>query len=80
MLRTQIISNFLLKTSYLNNGLQVTIQANQKVVNLLDVTFDLNAGLYKPFMKDNDQPLYVNSKSNNIGQSPLLNECEEQCG
>ena len=46
------------------NGLQITIEANHKIVNFLDVTFDLNTGLYKPFMKENDHPLYVNSNSN----------------
>ena len=25
---------------------------------------DLNSGLYKPYMKDNDMPVYVSSKSN----------------
>ena len=33
-------------------------------MNFLDVTFDLNTGIYKPFIKENDSPLYVNMKSN----------------
>ena len=47
-----------------DNGLSITIQANLKVVNFLDVTLDLNTGLYKPFMKPNDIPVYVDMKSN----------------
>ena len=46
------------------NNLSITIQANQKVVEFLDVTLDLNTGLYKPFMKPNDTPVYVNKSSN----------------
>ena len=45
-------------------GLAVTIEANAKIVNFLDVTFDLNTGIYKPYMKDNDTPVYVNCSSN----------------
>ena len=37
---------------------------NSKVVNFLDVTMDLNTGLFKPFMKPNDTPIYINRKSN----------------
>jgi hypothetical protein len=33
-------------------------------VNFLDITLDLNTGLFKPYMKDNDAPLYVNNRSN----------------
>ena len=33
--------------------LSITIEANKKVVNFLDVTLDLNTGLYKPYMKPN---------------------------
>ena len=36
------------------NGLQITTEANAKVVNFLDVTLDLRAGTYKPYMKEND--------------------------
>mgnify|MGYP007114513607 CR=1 FL=1 len=47
-----------------NLGLAVTIEANAKVVNFLDITLDLNTGIYKPYMKDNDMPVYVNNRSN----------------
>merc|ERR1711873_160545 len=49
---------------FAKNGLRVTIEANLKVVNFLDVTFDLNNDVYKPYMKDNYSPVYVNKQSN----------------
>ena len=42
----------------------ITINANLKIVDFLDVTFDLNTGIYKPYCKPNDKPLYVNKQSN----------------
>jgi hypothetical protein len=45
-------------------GLAITIEANSKSVNFLDINLDLRTGLYKPYMKENDKPVYVNSRSN----------------
>ena len=45
-------------------GLSITVEANKKEVNFLDVTLDLRTGLYKPFIKPNDIPLYVHKLSN----------------
>ena len=45
-------------------GLSITIEANHKVVNFLDVNLDLNTGIYKPYMKPNDSPVYVDKNSN----------------
>ena len=47
-----------------SNGLKITIEANKKVVNFLDVTFDLSSGSYKPYMKPNNKLLYVHGLSN----------------
>ena len=47
-----------------NYDLKITIDVNHKIVNFLDVTFDLESGLFKPFMKPNDIPVYVHKKSN----------------
>ena len=47
-----------------NNNLKITIEANKKVINFLDVTLDLNKGTYKPFIKPNNTPLYVHRESN----------------
>lgn len=45
-------------------GLNITIEANKKIVDFLDVTFNLNTGSYKPFMKPGNTPLYVHASSN----------------
>lgn len=47
-----------------NNGLNITIQTNLKIVNYLDFAFNLNNGRYCPYRKPNNQPLYINAKSN----------------
>ena len=44
------------------NGLKITIEANKKIVNFLDVTLNLNKGSYKPYAKPNNTPLYVHSE------------------
>lgn len=46
------------------NGLKITIEANKKTTNFLDVTLDLASGSYKPFMKPNNKILYVHRQSN----------------
>ena len=45
-------------------GLKIDIWVNKKVVNFLDITLDLNTGLYIPYMKENNTILYINTKSN----------------
>ena len=47
-----------------DQNLKVTIEANKKVVNYLDITLDLNSNIFKPYKKPNDTPVYVNIKSN----------------
>jgi len=47
-----------------SNGLKITIEANKKTINFLDVTLDLTSGSYKPFMKPNNKILYVHRQSN----------------
>ena len=46
-----------------------------KVVNYLDVTFDLNDGTYKPYTKPNNEIKYIHKNSNHppsvIQQIPL---------
>lgn len=45
-------------------NLKITIDANLKVTNFLDVTFSLETGKHSPYRKPNDQPLYVHASSN----------------
>ena len=43
---------------------KITIQTNLKIVNYLDVTFNLTDGSYYPYRKPNNLPQYINIKSN----------------
>ena len=45
-------------------GLDITINVNLKIVNFLDVTFDLKNCTYKPYHKPNESPMYININSN----------------
>ena len=45
-------------------GLKITIEANLKIVNFLDVTLNLQNGTYQPFHKPNETPMYINVNSN----------------
>ena len=46
------------------NNLSITIEVNLKSVDFLDITMDLNSGVYKPYMKPNNTPMYISKKSN----------------
>ena len=46
------------------NGLKITIEANLKCVDFLDVHLDLPSGTYRPYHKPNSKPVYVNVGSN----------------
>ena len=45
-------------------NLKITTMTNLKIVNFLDITFDLRTGTYKPYSKPNDKPMYINVNSN----------------
>ena len=49
---------------FADKNLKITIEANKKVVNYLDVTRDLNTGKHYPFLKPGNVPSYVHAKSN----------------
>ena len=46
------------------NGLRITIEANKKIINFLDVTFNLNSSTYQPYTKPNSTLQYVHRESN----------------
>ena len=50
------------------HGFQIEIETNLKEVNFLDVTFNLNSGLYKPYKKPNDQLFYAKTSSDHPPQ------------
>ena len=45
-------------------GLKITAQVNNQIVNFLDITLDLENAKFAPYRKPNNQPLYVDSRSN----------------
>ena len=45
-------------------GFRIEISSNIKIVNFLDVTLDLSNNSYKPFIKSNQNPSYINVNSN----------------
>ena len=53
--------------------LSITIEANKKCVNYLDITLDLKSTSYKPYMKPGNVPQYVNRQSNHPPSSILRN-------
>ena len=47
-----------------DNQLNITIQCNLKIVNYLDVTFNLSNATYRPFCKTNNKITYIHKESN----------------
>ena len=45
-------------------GLKVTIEANIKATDFLDLMLDLETNTYNPFRKETKGPMYINAKSN----------------
>ena len=49
-------------------GFQIEIKTNLRIVDFLDVRFDLLDRTYKPYKKPNNQLLYVNTSSHHLPQ------------
>ena len=47
-----------------NLGLKISIETNIHSTDFLDIFFDLKNESYKPFRKNNEKPIYINSNSN----------------
>ena len=45
-------------------NLSVTIEAGVKQTDYLDISFDLNTGLHRPYRKEDTPPVYINVDSN----------------
>ena len=45
-------------------GFQIDININLKIIDFLDVTFNLSENSYKPYKKPNSKLLYINTESN----------------
>ena len=46
------------------HGLDIIIRCSMKIVNYLDVTFNLNDGSYRPYTKPNNEIKYIPKDSN----------------
>jgi len=46
------------------HNLKITIEVNKKVVNYLDINFDISKRIHKPHVKPNSEILYVSAKTN----------------
>ena len=44
--------------------LDIIIQRNMKIVNYIDVTFNLNDGTYEPYPRPNNEIKYIDKNSN----------------
>ena len=49
-----------------HNNLQISIKANKKVVDFLDITLDLRTAIYKPYKKTNRNFTYTHKQSNHV--------------
>ena len=49
-------------------GFKIEIETNLKIVNFLDVTFNLADSTYRPYRKPNDNLLYIHTSSNHPPQ------------
>ena len=47
-----------------HNNLQITAEANKKVVDFLAITLDLRTAIYKPYKKSNSNLTYIHKQSN----------------
>ena len=47
-----------------SNGLNRAVECNLAVTDVLDVTFDLKSATYYPYIKPNNELLYINKHSN----------------
>ena len=45
-------------------GLSITIKVNLHVPDFIDIQFNLKINFYKPYMKPNRVPVYINKNSN----------------
>ena len=49
-------------------GFTIDLETNLKIVDFLDITFNLNNGTYRPYKKPNDLLSYINKSSNHPPQ------------
>ena len=50
--------------TFLKNNLEIVVKCNMKKVNYLDVTLDLESGIYRPYRKPDNETNYIHVESN----------------
>ena len=45
--------------AFSKHGLDITVDANKKIIQYLDAELNLRDGTYRPYLKPGDKPLYV---------------------
>ena len=77
---SMFIPQYIIGTFLKNFGLKITIITNLKLVNLLDVTFDLCTGKYQPYKKPNNTSTYINVNSKHAPNiiKPLLDSISKR--
>ena len=60
----QVSRNF--KNVFQECGLSITCEVNKKIVDILDVRFNLNDQTYEPYRKPNNDHVYINKKESQI--------------
>ena len=58
------------ETEKIKINIHIVIQCNMKIVNYLDVTFNLNNSNYKPYHKPDNKILYIHTDSSHPPQHP----------
>ena len=53
--------------------LEITAESNLKIINYLDVTFNLRDRIFRPYHKPDDQIQYIHTESNHPPPQILLN-------
>ena len=48
------------------NSLQITIEANKKIVDFLEITLDLRTAIYKPYKKPNSNLTFINKVTTHL--------------
>ena len=56
-------------------GLSIVVDTNLKTADFLDVTFDPDKNIYKPYRKPNNSPIYINKNSNHPPNILKQNNC-----
>ena len=57
---------FSIQSIFRENKLKIIIQCNLKIVDYLDVTFNLTDSSYRPFNKTNNEMNYIHKQSNHL--------------